>query len=159
MSVIIIRHKDKQFEYESGVSLLQVSKDLAKYYEHDILVGSVNNKLRSYDTKLNKNCTVSFYDISTITGNLVYQRGIQFLFSKAVKDVLNCDVKIMHMVDKTIYCEILTNNLISEVTTEKIKIRMKELVQKEIPINKIMVSRLEAIDYYEKINQMDKANS
>ena len=65
----------------------------------------------------------------------------------------------MYFVDKGVYCEILTNNLISEVTVEKIKIRMKELVDGKLPITKIMVSRFDAIDYFSKINQMDKAQS
>ena len=89
----------------------------------------------------------------------MYQRGLCYIFSKAVRDVLNCDTRIMHTIDNGLYCEILTNNPISEVTTEKIKLRMKELNDKKIPITKIMVSRIDAIDYYEKINQQDKADS
>ena len=36
---------------------------------------------------------------------------------------------------------------------------MKELCSSNLPITKIMVSRIDAIEYYNKINQMDKANS
>ena len=159
MSNIKIKYKDKELEYEKGVKLSAIAKDVQKNYKNDILVATVNNKLTSLDKEVMYDANINFYDVTSRIGNNAYQRGLQFLFSKAVKDVLNCDVKIMHTLDKGIYCQILTNNLISEVTVEKIKIKMRKLVEEELPITKIMVSRIEAIDYYEKINQLDKANS
>ena len=159
MSNIKITYKDKEVEYEKGTSLLDISKDFKDDYKKDIIVASIDNRLTSLDTKVTKSSKVMFYDSTSVLGNRTYLRGIYFLLSKAVKDVLNCDVKIMHTLDKGVYCEILTNNLISEVTTEKIKIRMKELNAEALPITKIMVSRLEAIEYFSKINQKDKAAS
>lgn len=159
MSNIKIKYKENEYEYESGISLLDVSKNFKDDFKEKILVATVNNRLSSLDTKLNRSCEVNFFDMTSVIGNRTYSRGIYFLFSKAVKDVLNCDVKIMHIIEKGIYCEVLCNNLISEVTVEKIKIRMRELVSSAFPITKIMVSRLEAIDYFTKINQVDKASS
>ena len=146
-------------EYEKGTTLEVISKDFKDKFKYPILSGSINNKTVTLDTKITRKCTVNFFDISSSNGNLVYQRGLCYIFSKAVRDVLNCDTRIMHTIDNGLYCEILTNNPISEVTTEKIKLRMKELNDKKIPITKIMVSRIDAIDYYEKINQQDKADS
>ncbi len=146
-------------EYEKGTTLEVISKDFKDKFKYPILAGSINNKTVTLDTKIIRKCTVNFFDISSSNGNLVYQRGLCYIFSKAVRDVLNCDTRIMHTIDNGLYCEILTNNPISEVTTEKIKLRMKELNDKKIPITKIMVSRIDAIDYYEKINQQDKADS
>lgn len=159
MSNIKIKYKENEYEYESGISLLEISKNFKNDFKEKILVATVNNRLSSLDTKLNRSCEVNFFDMTSVLGNRTYSRGIYFLFSKAVKDVLNCDVKIMHIIEKGIYCEVLCNNLISEVTVEKIKIRMRELVSSAFPITKIMVSRLEAIDYFTKINQVDKASS
>lgn len=159
MSVIKVKYKDKVFEYEKGTLISEIAKEFKDDFNHDIIVSSVNNRLTSLDTKLTKDCTLDFFDITSSAGNKTYERGILFLFSKAVKDVINCDVRVLHTIDEGIYVEVLTNNLISEVTVEKIKIRMRQLCEEEHPITKIMVSRIDAIEYYEKINQMDKANS
>ncbi len=159
MSVIKIKYKDKEFEKEKGTLVSDVANLVKEEFKNEIIAASVNNRLTSLDSKLNKSCSIDFFDITSPVGIKTYERGILFLFIKAVKDVLNCDVRVLHMVDDGMYIEILTNNLISEVTVEKIKIKMKQLCEEELPINKIMVSRLEAIDYYEKINQLDKANS
>ncbi len=159
MSVIKVKYKDKVFEYEKGTLISEIAKEFKDDFNHDIIVSSVNNRLTSLDTKLTKDCTLDFFDITSSAGNKTYERGTLFLFSKAVKDVINCDVRVLHTIDEGIYVEVLTNNLISEVTVEKIKIRMRQLCEEEHPITKIMVSRIDAIEYYEKINQMDKANS
>lgn len=159
MANIKIRYKDEQYEYEKGTTLLDISKDFEKDFESKIIVAQVNNRLTGLDTKLTRNAVVDFWDQSSSLGNKTYSRGLYFVFLKAVKEVLNCDVKIMHLVDNGVYCEILTNNLISEVTVEKIKIKMRDIVEAAFPITKIMVSRLDAIDYFTKVNQPDKAES
>lgn len=159
MANIKIRYKDEQYEYEKGTTLLDISKDFEKDFKSKIIVAQVNNRLTGLDTKLTRNAVVDFWDQASSLGNKTYSRGLYFVFLKAVKEVLNCDVKIMHLVDNGVYCEILTNNLISEVTVEKIKIKMRDIVEAAFPITKIMVSRLDAIDYFTKVNQPDKAES
>lgn len=159
MDIVKIKINDEVKEYKRDITLEEISKEYKEKFENPILTATVNNRLTTLNTKVSKDCEVTFYDISHYKGNIVYEKGLCFIFAKAVKDILNCDVKIMHTIDNGIYCEILTNNLISEVTTEKIKIRMRELTEEAISITKIMVSRLDAIDYYTKINQMDKAES
>ena len=159
MPNIKINHNGKELKYENVVTLATVANDVKDEYENDIIVGSINNKLMSFDTEITKDASVHFYDITTKTGNLSYQRGLEFLFFKAVKEELSCDVRIKHTVDKGIYCEILSNDLLNEVHIEKIKIRMRKLVEQAIDISKIMVSRIDAIEYFDRINQKDKASS
>lgn len=159
MPNIKINHNNKELKYEKGVTLSKISLDVKNEYENDIIVGSIDNKLMSFDTEITKDVKVRFYDVTTKTGNLAYQRGLEFLFFKAVKEELSCDVRIKHTLDKGIYCEILSNDLLNEVNIEKIKIRMRKLVEQSIDITKIMVSRIDAIEYFERINQKDKANS
>lgn len=159
MANVKITYKDNVYEYNAGTSLLDISKDFKNNYKKDIIVATVDNRLTSLEKKISKDSVIDFFDVTNILGKRTYIRGLCFLFVKAVKEVLKCDVKIMYFVEKGIYCELLTNNLISEVTIEKIKIKMRELKDSDLPINKLMVSRIEAIDYFSKINQKDKASS
>lgn len=159
MSLIKVKYKDKEYEYESGIKLEDIAKDFKDNYKYKIILGSINNKTCDLNTEVNRDSKIDFYDYSSKIGNNSYQKGLSFLFSKAVRDVLNADVKMLHTINQGIYCEILTNNIISEVTVQKIKIRMKELNDSKISINKILVSRMEAIEYYNKINQTNKASS
>ena len=159
MANIKITYKDQSYDYEDGITLLDISKDFSKKYNNDIIVGMIDNRLTSLEHKVTKDCVIDFFDTESTKGKQTYIRGLSFLFVKAVKEVLKCDVRIMYFVEKGIYCEILSNSLISEVTVEKIKIKMRELSEQKIPIKKLTVSRLEAIDYFLKTNQKGKAKS
>ena len=156
---IKLEYKGKTLEYEKGVLLGDIAKKYEQDYKEKILVATLNNKVVNLNTKVTRNCAIDFFDITSPIGSNAYEKGAIFLLCKAVRDVLNCDVKILHSIENGIYCEILTNNLISEVTVEKIKIRFRDIVNEAIPITKIMVSRMDAIDYYKKINQIDKSTS
>ena len=157
MSLIKVKYKNEEKEYEKGILISEIAKEYKDDYKYDILVSMIDNRVTSLDTKLNKDCTISFCDISSPSGYVSYEKGIFFLFSVAAREILNCDVKFLHSLDNGIYGQILTNNLISEVTIEKIKMKMRDLANDALPITKIMVSRIDAIEYYNKINQMDKA--
>lgn len=159
MARIKITYKNNEYEYDQGISLLEISKDFKQDYKKDIIVATVDNRLTSLEKKITKDSVIDFFDVTSVLGRRTYIRGLYFLFAKAVKEVLKCDVKIMYFIQKGIYCELLTNNLISEVTIEKIKIKMRELKEKDLPINKLTVSRLEAMDYFMKTNQKDKSAS
>ena len=159
MASIKVQYNDITKEYEKGILLSDILNEYKNDYTKSVLVGSINNRVVNLNTKITKDSEIKFYDVTHPIGSQAYERGIYFLFCVAVRNVLNCDVKILYEYDNGIYCEILSNGLISEVTVEKIKIEMNNLVNKNIPITKVMVSRLEAIDYYEKIGQKDKANS
>ncbi len=159
MSLIKVKYKNEEKEYEKGILISEIAKEYKDDYKYDILVSMIDNRVTSLDTKLNKDCTISFCDISSPSGYVSYEKGIFFLFSVAAREILNCDVKFLHSLDNGIYGQILTNNLISEVTIEKIKMKMRDLANDALPITKIMVSRIDAIEYYNKINQMDKAKS
>ena len=150
-----IKFKDTIYEYEKGVKLRDLANDFQTEYNHPIIVGSIDNMVLGLNNIINKDCTVDFYDITSAPGSKAYERGLLFLFIKSVRDILNCDVMIQYMANNDIYSEILSNDLISEVTVEKIRLRMKELVKEELPITKLMVSRLDAIDYF---NESFKSN-
>ena len=114
MASIKINYKDETYDYESGLSLLEISKDFEKEYKGKIIVAAVNNRLTKLDTKITRSCNVDFFDVYSLYGSRTYMRGLYFLFVKAVKDVLNADVKLMCFIERGIYCEVLTNNLISK---------------------------------------------
>ncbi len=157
--MINIKYKENNFEYENPVPLFEITDRIKDDFEGDVVAAFMDNKVCSLNSIVSKDSEVEFFDNGSVHGNRVYVRGLCFLFCKAVKDVLNCDVKIIRVMGNELYSEILSNTIISETTVEKIKLRMKELVEQEIPIEKIVVSRLEAMNYYKNVNQLDKANS
>ena len=63
MASIKINYKDETHDYESGLSLLEISKDFEKEYKGKIIVATVNNRLTKLDTKITRSCNVDFFDV------------------------------------------------------------------------------------------------
>lgn len=96
---------------------------------------------------------------SHIMEDRVYEITLQFVLIKAVYDIFkNSKLIIEHSLGRGVFGEISKNTPLNELDVMKIKNRMKEIIDKDIPINKIKVSKNEAMDIFTKYNMMDKVN-
>lgn len=146
----------KNYIYEVGTTLLEISKEFKEEYKNDILVAVLNGKVAELNNVITEDSTLEFYDISSSLGSLVYENGLTFLLIDSFKRVLKMDITINHSIDKGVYFE--TSKIISESDLEKIDLDMNEMVQKNVPIEKKLVNRMEAIKYYTKHREDDKVN-
>ena len=152
--ITVIYNKEKK-HYKKGISLLEISKDYEKLYQHKILAAKVNNSIEPLTYQLEEDAEIDFYDMSSNIGNKIYERSAILVLSKAVLDEYREQVRIEHSIDKGIYCTI--NNLTVE-KLKTIKNRMKEIIEESHPIEKLNISRIKAIKYYETRKMYDKVN-
>ena len=68
------------------------------------------------------------------------------------------DVLVDYSLDNGIYCEV-TNKTLSENIMHAIENKMLELVQRKIPYEFVPVTKLDAMDYFEKCGQIDKVEN
>ena len=86
-----------------------------------------------------------------------YTRTLQFIFIKATLDLFpNSKITIQHSVGKGIFGEIFKEKALNEKDIESIKIRMKELINSDLPINKVKVTKEEAINIFKSYHMDDK---
>lgn len=145
-------------EYETGISLIEISKDFKKYFNYSILIAKVDNDIIELNETLNRSCKIEFFDRSSGLGNGIYGRTAQFMLVVAVKKLLGEDVDVLieHSIDKGFYAEIIGTE-IDKSTVRKLEEKIKEIVKQNFIINKVNVSRMDAIKYFKKKKQFDKA--
>ena len=86
-----------------------------------------------------------------------YTRTLQFIFIKATLDLFpNAKITIQHSVGKGIFGEISKEINLNEKDIEDIKVKMQELIDRDLPINKIKVAKKEAINIFKSYNMDDK---
>jgi uridine kinase len=158
--MITVTFNDKKTkQYPKHVSCLEVAKDRQHLFKDDIIIAKLDQTVVELNTKLNKDCSLEFFDLRHRIGNEVYLRGLIYILIKAVKDVLgfNTEIKIEHSIDKGIYCELLTttNNNIAF----KIEQRMQEIASANIPFERNIVTKKEAVEYFKAIKRLDKVKS
>lgn len=144
-------------EFEAGVNLKEISKYFQHYFSYPILLGKIDNEVVELSEQINRSYKVDFCDRTTGPGNSVYGRTCQFLVIVAVKKLFGDKVEIVieHSIDKGFYCE-LHGVDVDKSVVQKIEDKMHELSKQDLKIQKISVSRFDAIKYFQKKKQYDK---
>ncbi len=161
MKKLKLKYKDRYIEnVEYETPLYEILKEIKEDYKYSVVGASLDGYLVDLNTKITENEKVEFYDTSSVIGNRIYARSLEFLITVACKKVLDNDSEVLinYSLENGVCIEI-TGKKISTITIKKIEEKMNELVNSELPINYIIVDRLDAIKYFKRNNQMDKVNS
>ena len=144
-------------EFLTGTSLKKISESFSKYYNYPILIGKVDNNMTELNEPITRSCSIDFYDRSSGVGNSIYGRTAQFLLIVAIKKVLGNDTEVIieNSIDKGFYAKI-TNEKINKTIIKKIEEKMKEISKTDYIINKVSVSRFDAIKFFKQKKQEDK---
>ena len=157
--IIITFKNGLKKEYPKGIKLKEIIEDVKKEYRFDIISAKFKNQIIGYDDSIMKSGKLELFDITNAEGNKIYERGLIYLFETCTLRVLGKDtkIKIRHPIDKGIYCEI--DKKVTEAHVEKIKELMKAKVKLALPFEQLETSRIEAINYFKKLNREDKVKT
>ena len=129
--------------------------DLAKELNFDNpMLAIVNNKLRELSVEVERTDDIKFLDISNPDGYRAYSRTLKFIFIKACSELYpGQKVVIEHSLCGGLYCEVQ-----QPYDLDKIILKMKEIVNNDLVINKIILNKEEAIKIFNERDMKDKAD-
>ena len=158
-TIIITLNNGKKEEYVKGIKVKEILNKMSKEEREDAILIKYNNKKVDLETELKKNGTLQIYDINTLEGNRIYERGLLYLFIYVTNNILEKDSKVIvkHSIDKGIFCKI--DKKVEDKDVLEIKKQMKEIVSKNIPFTKMDTTKYEAIEYFKSIKREDKAKT
>lgn len=156
MEKVRVKYLGKSYLYPRDITLEDISKDFQKNYSETIIMAEVNGRPYELNYKVTNDVTVDFFDLTSPTGNRVYESGLIFVLEKACLNMLNSEIEVKYSIDKGIY--IKTYKKITKEDLDKVSREMKEIVKRDLPIQKNLVNRLEAIEYYKSTKNYDKVN-
>jgi uridine kinase len=146
-------------EYPKGTKLLEIAKDFQQGFKSDIVGAIVDNELKELWVEIQKDCMLQFIDRTTGYGNRFYSRSLAFLFIIAAKEVFKgCRVTVEHSLNKGLYCEVHTDEPLTQSDIIKIEEKMWELQKQDIPFEKRKIASTEAIELFKGTQQLDKVN-
>lgn len=156
MEKVKVTYLGKSYMYPKDITLEDISKDFQANYSETIIMAEVNGRPYELNYKVTDDVTVDFFDLTSPTGNRVYESGLIFVLEKACLNMLNSEIEVKYSIDKGIY--IKTYKKITKEDLDKVSNEMKEIVKRNLPIQKNLVNRLEAIEYYKSTKSYDKVN-
>ena len=146
-------------EYERGTLLKTIAEDNKGLCKNQIVGAIVNNDLKELFKPLTINSKIIFFDISTMYGNQFYSRSMAFLYVIAVQEVFNgARATVENSLNKGYYCQVKIGREITEEDTTKIKEKMRELVEMNLPFEKYTMKTPEAVELFEDLGQLDKVS-
>ncbi|MEG0843205.1 MAG: nucleoside kinase [Romboutsia sp.] len=142
-----------------GRRLLDIASEVEHYYKGYITLGVIDNKLRELSYIVENDCEIKFLDTNNADGSRVYFRTMSFIFIIACKELFNdCRVTIEHSLSNGIYCEVHKESPLDEDDVENIKLKMSEIISKNIEIEKITTTRRDAINIFNENKMYEKAD-
>ncbi|MCF0115320.1 MAG: nucleoside kinase [Erysipelotrichaceae bacterium] len=108
---------------------------------------TVNNNYYELDRCIEENDVVEWLTFKSQGGNFMYQHGLILLLKKALKDVtsINCNIEIANSLNKGIYIQV--KQQLSKEEVGRVENRMKELVELDLPITKVVLTKEEMISF------------
>ncbi|WP_294364583.1 nucleoside kinase [uncultured Clostridium sp.] len=160
MKKIKIIYDNHKYEVEDGISYKVFLKDYLNINPYDIALCRLNGEYYELFKPVNEDGSLELvYLCSTKSsiGYKIYNRTLQFIFIKASLDLFpNSVITIEHSIGEGVFGEIHKEEVLNEEDLKKIKERMIELINSDIPINKIKMKREEAIEIFNGYGMEDK---
>lgn len=157
LRTIEITIQNQRYQISSGVTLEEIASQFQQKYKYPILIAKVNNKLEELTKQITNPSNIEFLDLTSREGNRTHISGLTYVLIYAIKKLYGkkANAIIQHSLDKGIYIE--TNFKLSEGKVTEIKKEMQTIIDSNMPITKMTIDRMEAIDYFENMNDLVKA--
>lgn len=156
--MIKITCNDEKKEFLENTTYYDISRAFGLGKE--VLAVKVNNELLSLSDMPLNDANVNFIDVSDVSGNKLYKGALEFIFEVALKEVFpELDVTYQHSVPNGFLGKIIGNMTFTKDDLQKVKNVMARIVSDNIPFKKLNVKKKEAIMYYRKNNEIEKAEN
>ncbi len=155
-----VNFNNKNYEVEKGTAIYEFSKLVQNEFEYPILLSAINNEFVDLRNKLNYDCRLDLFDLTSREGYRIYQTTTTFLMIYAIKEVLGMDTKVTieYSIDKNYYCNVHNSVQINEDIRKKVNDVMLRLVKERKVIDKVRltISELEVLEKEKKLsNKLD----
>ncbi|MCR5734060.1 MAG: nucleoside kinase [Lachnospiraceae bacterium] len=147
-------------EYPKGTAYSEIAKDFQDKHDEKIILAYSNGKLNELIKKVKKDSVVSFVTLKDQIGYQTYKRSACLLLVKAFTDVVGEEniekFKIEFSMGKGYFCSTKGNFTLDEDLLSKVKRRMDELVEADLPIEKKSMGIDDAVEIFKSQNMVDK---
>ncbi|MBL4936786.1 nucleoside kinase [Clostridium sp. YIM B02515] len=148
----------KNIEVDKGTVLYDIYKENYEEGRLPVVLVKINEKYYELTKTAEEDGDFDIVDISTNLGMRTYVRTLQFVLIKAVLELYpDAKITIEHALSKGLFGEIHRNEKrLNCEDIKNIKLKMQDIIDRDLPIRKLEVSKTEAIKIFSEYNMEDK---
>ena len=136
---------------DENLTVIDAFKEAIEEKEN-VIACMVNNEVKPLDYVLKQNDEVELLNTSSRDGARIYTRGLLFIMGKAFNELYpEVKLTVNFQLSSSMFCKI-EKDTINEEMIENVKARMQEIIDKNLKIKKVEMSKEEATEFLEKEN-------
>ncbi len=145
-------------EYPEGSTPLSIAESISKSLARRSVIAVVNGELRDMKRPLDGDAALELLDISSKDGLELLRHDAAHVLAQAVQELFpGTQVTIGPVIEDGFYYDFARSEPFSTEDFAKIEAKMKEIVDRDLPINREVWSKDDAIAHFKSIGEDYKA--
>ena len=133
---------------ESGITVIEIAKDISEGLARVACAGTVNGKTVDLRYKITEDCDLSILTFDSDEGKKAFRHTATHILAQAVKRLFpNTKLAIGPSIDDGFYYDFDKQNSFSAEDIKLIEYEMKKIVKEDLPIERFELKRSEAIAF------------
>ena len=152
---MIIKYPDgSQKEYESGVKVSQITGDISEGLLRQSLGAVVNGEILGLDDKVYEDADFKVVKFEDKEGKQIFWHTASHIMAYAIQELYpNTKFAIGPSTETGFYYDLDLEHRFVEEDFKAIEDKMKEIAKKDLPVERIEISREEALKYFKEKGQ------
>ena len=144
--------KKKNFEVKNQTTVNELFKKEIESSQYSVVDCLYNNEYKSLDTEVEDGAEISLLDTSTQEGIKIYIRTAVYIMGKAFESLYPHEkLMVEYQLGHAMYCKCDNIKITNEFITN-MKKKMQEIIDKNLPIKEVAMTRKEAQKFYDETN-------
>lgn len=145
-----VKYKDKEMEIKKGDKISEILKEEIEKSENIVIGAKYNNEYQNLDYEIEEEGTIELIDITEKEGINIYRRTLIYIMGKAMEELYpKALMQVDYQLGDSMYCDI-ENQEATEEIIQNLKKKMREIIEKDIKIEKIKMTRQEAEEFFKE---------
>ncbi|KLE14865.1 nucleoside kinase [Clostridium sp. C8] len=159
MNTFKIIYKNKEHLVNKGTTYKEFIENFLNIDSTKIALCRLDKDYYELFREIYRDGKIELIEFDSPIGYKIYTRTLQFIFIKATLDLYDDSIiTIEHSIGEGVFGELHKEEVLNKEDIDKIKVRMKELIDEDIPIKRIKVKREKAIEIFTGYGMEDKVS-
>lgn len=155
--MIKVQLDGKELTVKPGTRVLELVDPAER---KNLVVCQVGAQIKEFNYKLNERndgMTIQLLDLSNAEAGRAYEATLRYIISMAFYRVYpNVKIRFSYNISRSVSCHALTKNFNMSRAVDAISAEVKRIIEEDLPIERVVVSKEEAKEIYKKFGLDDK---
>lgn len=145
-----VTYKDEQITCKKEMKISEILKKQIEESTYTVVGAKFNNEYKNLDDRINEDGVIELVDISQKEGTKIYRRTLIYIMGMAFEKIVpDAQITVDYQLSNEMFCEIDNIEITKELILQ-VKEKMKEIIDKDLQIERRVMTRQEAEKFFQE---------